>query len=156
MFEQYSLGTNQKIAGAAFLTVVLFVFSAFWLESQVNDEVRTFQVSANVEPQTDGNVSMGVNTGQGLDYGNLTYNTNYTKFLEISADRKTLLTSKLSGNISEIAYYDSQIYFEGNRSFELTLGSKDPGLYKGELQMRFQTPETKRGSRWISLKNKLF
>ena len=73
MFEQYSLGTNQKIAGAAFLTVVLSVFSAFWLESQVNDEVRTFQVSANVEPQTDGNVSMGVNTGQGLDYGNLTY-----------------------------------------------------------------------------------
>ncbi|EGQ43342.1 MAG: hypothetical protein J07AB43_13330 [Candidatus Nanosalina sp. J07AB43] len=156
MFEQYNLGRNQKIAGVLFLAAILFVSSALWLESQVSDEVRTFQVSANVEPQTDGNVSMGVNTGQGLDYGNLTYNTNYTKFLEISADRKTLLTSKVSGNISEIAYHDSQIYFVGNRSFEMTLGSKDPGLYEGELQMRFQTPETKRGSKWISLKNKLF
>lgn len=158
MFEEQDLDNRQKAAilGAA-ATLIIAVSAIASLESQIVDRERTLDMSATIEPQMQGNnTTMGINTGQGLDYGNVTYSTNVTKFLQVSADRRSLLTSEVTGNISEHTYYDREIYFEGNRSFEVTVGSDEPGYYEGELKMRFQVPETRWGSRWISLKNRFF
>lgn len=159
MLEDRDIGANKGIILLVSLAVILLsCASAFlWLESQVRYEDRVFKTSVNVEPPENGSEKVvGVNTGAGLDYGNIPHDTNFTKFLNISADRKSLVKTRVSGNISEISYYDSEVYFEGSKSLGLTVGSPEPGFYQGKLRMRFQTPKTKEGSRWISAKRRLF
>ena len=96
--------------------------------------------------------TLGINTGQKLHYGNVTYDTNVTKFLQVNADRKSLLNVESRGNISRHLDFQERHYFEGNKTLSVKIGSKEPGYYEGKLRLNFQVPETRWASKWISLK----
>lgn len=164
MFDELSVDEVQerldrkKIAGiAVVLIAVLLVGSVAALESQLVDRNREFNVSATVEPPQEGNnTTLGVNTGQAMQYGNLTHDTNFTKFIEVGVERKSILQMSASGNISEILYFQERQYFEGSKNLSITAGSENPGRYEGKLELNFQVPESRWGARWLDIKYRYF
>ena len=143
------------IAVSATLILAIGVVGAF--ESQIVDRNRVMNMSATIEPdQKTNNTTVGINTGQELHFGNVTYDTNVTKFLQVNADRKSVLEVSATGNISDHIYFENQHYFMGNKTLGIKIGSKDPGYYEGKLEMNFQVPETRWGAKWISVKHNYF
>ena len=150
MFEQLSVNeirdklNRRIIAGIAIaVAVLLLIGSVAALESQIVDRNRSFNVSATVEPPQENNTTVGVNTGQAMHYGNITHETNFTKFMEVGVQRKSILQISASGNISEILYFEEKQYFKGSKNLSITAGSETPGRYTGKLYLEFQVPETK-------------
>ncbi len=152
--ERKSSGRKEKIAIITIAAaVILAITTVSTLESQVVDRNRVLNMSATIEPeQQTNNTTLGINTGQKLHYGNVTYDTNVTKFLQVNADRKSLLNVESRGNISRHLDFQERHYFEGNKTLSVKIGSKEPGYYEGKLRLNFQVPETRWASKWISLK----
>lgn len=152
--EGKSSGRKEKIAIIAVAAaVILAITTVSTLESQIVDRNEVLNISATIEPQQEtNNTTVGINTGQKLHYGNITYDTNVTKFIQVSADRKSFLDVEATGNISDHIRFQDRYYFEGNETLEVKIGSKEPGYYEGKLKLHFQVPETRWASKWISLK----
>lgn len=123
--------------------------------TSVNQNSVDMNASIHILNQTarqGGNLSLGVNANQNLNYGRAPINVSTTKIINITADESVYLKIDSSGNISDILYYDEYQYFNGTKQVNLRARSKEPGNYSGTVVFKTMTPRNILGERWLQLK----
>lgn len=125
----------------------------FILDSQTIDfHNEEFNSSVAVLDQTGNNTSLGINSDPTLDFGYIPQGSNVTKFLNMSAKKKSVLSIKSDGNISNFLEHKDHMYFQGYKQIPLEFKGREPGNYTGNITLRFEIPENQVGKHWLDLK----
>ena len=124
-------------------------------ETSVSTQERSLNTSLTVEEPKPNQTSLGINAERSLDFGKMSPNTNATKFLNISSNKKAILDVSSDGNISQILDVRNRFYFEGAKEIPVEVRAKEPGNYTGKINLDFQLPKNRVGGRWLDLKHNL-
>ncbi|MFB6076623.1 MAG: hypothetical protein ABEK12_00645 [Candidatus Nanohaloarchaea archaeon] len=118
----------------------------------------TYNASATVDADTVANrTEVGVNPDPELHFGEVPRNANITKFIEVSARERSLVTLSIEGNISRLVRTEGAKFFEGNRRIALEVYPRDgieTGYYSGTVTVTVQASKGTVGTRWLALKSR--
>lgn len=144
-----------RIATAVIVSSLLVGIAPFALDYELtNQQSLEFKSNGTVVNDTGNQTKrLGLVTEPNLQFGSVPMGAASIKFLNITADRKSLIKIKSTGNISEVLEYNSKSYFEGNKEVSLKFNASKPGYYEGVVHIDTQTPRDKWGKKWIELKS---
>lgn len=125
----------------------------FILDNQtISFYAEEFNSSVTVINDTGNDTGLGINSDPTLDFGDIPQGSNSTKFINTSMDKKSVLSIKADGNISEFLEYEEHMYFQGSKKIPLEFKAREPGNYTGNVSLRFEIPENRVGTKWLDLK----
>lgn len=147
-----------KKAFVGLIVVAIILISAPLLAESylTKNKTMTFNTTMKVVESPAGNKTMGVDAGINLNYGKLSKGFNVTKFINVSSRKKSLVTLKSEGNISEYIHYNETHFFKGENQIPVEVKARDLGFYTGKITLNAQTPKTSYGEPWIELKSLFF
>ncbi|MFB6292564.1 MAG: hypothetical protein ABEI58_04185 [Candidatus Nanohaloarchaea archaeon] len=150
-----------KLAWSVITVSVLIGLSPFIAdEVLLKKDTITFETKVNVTPSREVNgtyAQVGVDPGKNLDFGRLPADLALTKFVNVTAPNRTIITITESGNISDQLYInDTQFYFEGRRKVSMRLNATETGFYTGEVTINAERPRNKWGQRWLDIKYRFY
>ena len=139
------------IAALAGFAVVVAVTPYAMDELTLNHEQQSFDANASVfDSDSDAeNVSLGLDIGSQLNYGNMPHQTNSTKFFNTNSSTNTIIHIGSEGNMSEHFYYEEKHYFSGEQTIPVEFRGMETGNFTGEVHLDIQTPSNRLGDYWI-------
>jgi len=139
------------------ILVAILIAIPFYAESNIDEQQFTFTAAANVTPPAE-NMSIGVDTGNNLNFGVVTAKNAVRKTINVSAPEKTLLTVDISGNITPLLSIERSHYFSGTREIEAKLNTTadQTGYFTGNVTMTAQTAGNRAAQRWLAIKSRLY
>lgn len=119
----------------------------------VNSADSSFNTSAKVVADNPNeNVTLGLEAGEGLAFGEITQGVNITKELSMSSSSKGFVKMGSSGNISSHLVYDSQKSFRNNTKIPVKFVADEKGYFTGTILIKTSQPENKVAEKWLELK----
>jgi len=139
------------------VSALIVGLSPFIIEfSSIDDFDVGYNATANVTNTTPTNSqTLGIVTGQNLEFGRLPVGTASVKYINISSSKPALMNIDASGNISEHLEFNRQTTFQGDERTSLRFNASEPGYYEGVVSMKIQTPKNQIGEIWLDLKSRL-
>lgn len=143
------------------ITAVFFIggtLGAFSLnDNSVNSKTLTFQSNGTaLNVSGNGTINLGIATGEKLNFGRIPVEASSTKFLNINARKKALVTINAEGNISQALDFDKTHYFKGQRDISLRFDPKTAETFEGNVTVTVKTANNEVGSRWLDFKSKVY
>lgn len=135
---------------------ILIGLTPFIVENQFveKNKVSMFANASVVESENkSGNLDLGINNGNNLDFGYLRKNVNITKTLNISAADTTYMVIRSEANITEHLDYKEVHKFQGNKGVKISFISDEAGYYEGDLIIKTNTPTNEIGEAWMDIKS---
>lgn len=146
---------SYKLPLAIVSICVLIGLTPFIVENQFV-ESNEFSMVANasvVDGNESGNLTLGLNNGDNLDFGTLSKNVNVTKTLNISAADTTYMLISSKGNITDKLDYKDRHEFKGRKAVEMSFISDEAGYYMGDIVIKTNTPTNRVGEAWMEIKS---
>lgn len=139
-------------AGAvALLIIAITPFAADFL--LVEKQELTFNASADVSPEYNNSTELGIAAGsEGLDYGEISTESNVSRFISLKAPEKTYFSFRAEGNISPYLEYEPKMVFQGAKNVTVEFEPSEPGNYSGKLVIDARYAKGGLGKRWMDLK----
>ena len=125
-------------------------------QTSLNYHEEKFNTSVNVINVSGNETSLGINADQNLNFGNIPQGSNATKFVNMSTGKKSLLTLKSEGNISDFIEHKDHFYFQGQKQIPLEVKGKSPGNFTGNVSLKFEIPQNQVGKHWLDLKYRIY
>jgi len=115
-----------------------------------------FNASVNVvKPVKVNNTHVGVNADPTMHFGNMPVNTNLTKWVQVSVDRRSEVDIETTGNISRLLSYRSPRIIEGNSRIPIRVRSKELGYHDGKVTVTVLRPNNRWGRMYLDVKTRL-
>lgn len=143
---------NEAAIGVFAVAVALGLGLYLYASSSVESQSANYSTYANVTEPGE-NISVGIETGEGMDFGRLVEGTNMTKTLELGAGNDTLTYVEVSteGNISEYLDFDQAQLFMNSTDIAVMMEGRKPGYYEGTILLDIKTAVNNWGERWLEL-----
>lgn len=125
-------------------------------QTSLNYHEEKFNTSVNVINESGNETSLGINADQNLNFGKIPQESNATKFVNMSTGKKSLLTLKSEGNISDFIEHKDHFYFQGQKQIPIEVKGKMPGNFNGSIKLRFEIPKNQLGKHWLDLKYSIY
>lgn len=145
---------KKALAGLAVIVALVLLSPIIADQVLLQEEKITFPASANVTPPANNSSEqVGLKAGSNnLSYGRITVENNETRFIQLTAEKKTSFTLKASGNISEYLAFDSKHYYNGTNNISVEFRPEKVGYYEGKLSIKAVYPKMGLGARWLEIK----
>lgn len=144
---------RNEIAFTIIMISILGGIAAYgYSQSNINAQSANYTTYANVT-DSDGNISIGLETGEGMEYGRLVQGTNLTKTMELaSGDEKiTYVEVSTEGNISDYLNYKEKHLFQNRTDIPVKMDGREQGYYTGEILLDIKTASNMWGETWLEI-----
>ena len=145
---------NKKIglvAASVFFVLLVSLTPNLLDEITLNHQDRSLDTNASVLESDSGaeNVSLGLDIGNKLNYGNMPHQANATKFLTVNSSKDTIVYVSSEGNMSNHLHYEDKHYFSGEHRIPLEFRGMKSGNFSGKIHLDIRTPSNRVGDYWI-------
>lgn len=152
-----------KLAGTVILVSVVLGASPFIADELLVEQNQVMDMNMSASVVSSNNTSTeqlraGVDTGQNMDFGEVSADVDITKFLNINAgDQRVGVAIDTQGNITDRLEYRQSQVVEGDQQIEVKfVPGEEKAYYTGKIQVKTLTPQNSIGQKWLQIRSVFF
>jgi len=136
------------LLGVFLIVLTVFAFNAV---AEVSSQQNEYDTYVQVNESDGENISAGIDTGAGLEFGEMVNGTNMTKTVNLESPELAYVEVFSEGNISEDLVYKDEMLFVNSTEVPVMYVSEEPGYYQGNITLEIKTAQNSWGERWLEL-----